>query len=307
MTRDASPALPPHTRRSFLKLGAAAVAVAHGGRQATGAATGDDATADSSPADSTSTGLAVGLQSYSLRHLPLDAALRALRLNLHATVVELCPQHLAGLDPADVAATLRRHGVRPWSVGVVPFGTDADANRRTFETAKALGTRNLSCDPDPEALADLDDLAAEQDVTVAVHPGGPGHRWGTPDRLEAALAGRSTRVGLCADTGHLIRAGADPVAVLRRFAGRLHAVHLKDFRRSADGSAWEDVVAGTANLDLAEVARFLATLPRRVPVFVEYEGPDALAWVRQSMDRVRSAEAVVARDSAGSPEFVSRA
>jgi inosose dehydratase len=37
-----------------------------------------------------------------------------------------------------------------------------------------------------------------------------------------------TTLGLCLDTGHLLYAGADPLAVLQRHASRVWHVHFKD-------------------------------------------------------------------------------
>jgi inosose dehydratase len=46
---------------------------------------------------------------------------------------------------------------------------------------------------------------------------------------DRVLAGSS--IGLCLDTGHLLIAGADPVALARQHPGRIAHVHLKDVRR----------------------------------------------------------------------------
>jgi inosose dehydratase len=49
-----------------------------------------------------------------------------------------------------------------------------------------------------------------------------------PDDLDRLL--EETDLDLCLDTGHLLLAGADPVAVADRWRGRLRHVHLKDVR-----------------------------------------------------------------------------
>jgi len=40
----------------------------------------------------------------------------------------------------------------------------------------------------------------------------------------------ATDIGLCLDTGHLLAAGGDPVAVVNRWAARINQVHVKDAR-----------------------------------------------------------------------------
>jgi inosose dehydratase len=51
----------------------------------------------------------------------------------------------------------------------------------------------------------------------------------TPDELDRVMAATDPDlVGLCLDTGHLLLAGGDPVAALRRYGARVRHVHLKD-------------------------------------------------------------------------------
>lgn len=277
--------IPPPSRRSFLKsgaAGAAAAAAAHARFGDSRAFAADAAAADYG-------GLVIGLQSYTFRNLSLEQTLAAMRNNLKIHAAEFFPQHLAGTSPARIKDLLDAHGVVPLSYGVIPFTNDHEANRKMFELARAYGMTNLSCDPDPDSLASIDALAGEYGMTVAIHPHGPGHRWGTMAQLEKAFAGRSNRVGLCADTGHMVRAGEDPLAVMRRFKDRLHALHLKDFKQMGDGQTWADVPAGTANLDVDGIVKFLIDAKSRAAVFIEYEGLNPAPSARQSLDRVKEA------------------
>ena len=70
--------------------------------------------------------------------------------------------------------------------GVVHFGKDADANRRIFEFAKALGVQYLSADPDPASFDGLDKLVEKFDIAVGIHNHGPGHRY---DKIETIASG----------------------------------------------------------------------------------------------------------------------
>ncbi len=63
----------------------------------------------------------------------------------------------------------------------------ADA-RKLFEFAKSLGVETIVASPDPASLADLDKLATEFGINVAVHGRDP-----------KILEGRSKRIGLAAD------------------------------------------------------------------------------------------------------------
>jgi inosose dehydratase len=77
-------------------------------------------------------------------------------------------------------------------------------------------------------LGNLDritDRARTRGVVAALHPH-VGTMVETGADTERVLAG--SRVGLCVDTGHLLVAGADPVALTAAHPGRVVHVHLKD-------------------------------------------------------------------------------
>ena len=271
------------TRRQFL-FTAAAVASASVLRGQTPAATGP-ATAPSYG------GLTLGIQSYSLRDRSFARMLDALVDPLRLSAVEIFPGHILSQKPRDVAEMLSARGIKAMSYGVVGFGSDESKNRREFELARTLGLSNLSADPDPDpaCFASLEKLTEEYGVTIAIHPHGPGHRWGRREQLDAAFKGRSNRIGLCGDTGHLIRASEDPLAILRAYADRLHAIHLKDFRKLPGDNKWQDVPAGDAALDVDGIVHFLKDRRFTGGVFIEYEGANPIEAIQASLARVAKA------------------
>lgn len=273
----------PLGRRSFLKLslGAAGAAIA-------GALPGR-LLADAAAADPYG-GLKMGIQSYSLRDRPFDKMLEAMKNDLKLKYVECYPAHLAGRTPPQIMKMLEEAGVKMVSYGVVGFGKDEKKNRDLFEIAKTYGLQNLSCNPstEPAVLEQIDKLAEEYNITLAIHPHGPGSTWPTADVLAKGFAGRSPRLGLCADTGHLIRSGEDPLKVCKQFKDRLHALHLKDFKK-LDNGKWEDVPAGTANLDVPALVKFLLEEKFTKPIFIEYEGKQPVESIQKSLAAVADA------------------
>jgi inosose dehydratase len=96
---------------------------------------------------------------------------------------------------------------------------------------------------------------------LAEHMGGRGvrmafhHHMGTAVQtaleIDRLMAATGAAVGLLLDTGHAAYAGADPLAIARRHAGRIVHVHCKDVRRAvldralaADSSFLDAVVDG---------------------------------------------------------------
>ena len=86
------------------------------------------------------------------------------------------------------------------------------------------------------------DAVAELGLGVVIH-----HHLATwierADEIDRLMAETDpARVGLLLDTGHAFRAGADPLAVLRRHGPRVRYVHLKDVDARGDWCALGDGV-----------------------------------------------------------------
>lgn len=105
-----------------------------------------------------------------------------------------------------------------------------------------------------------------------------------------------TDIAICLDTGHLALAGGDPVAALRRWAGRIGQVHLKDAdlaaharTRAADGGLMDVVAAGgfcalgRGDVDLAGVLAGLDEIGYTGWLVIEQDAPAA-----GSLDRIRA-------------------
>ncbi len=276
------------SRRSFLKMSAAFAGVA----MVMGPAGRNLFAADADTAEYG--GLHLGLQSYSLREIrAFGDMLEAVKTQLKLKFIEVYPNHLTGLSPAQIKEKLAAAGVAMTSYGVVKFKKDEKENRPLFEIAKTYDLKTLSCDPDDdkETFDNLEKLTQEYGVSIAIHPHGPTHKWGKVEQLKKAFNGRGTRIGLCADTGHLIRAGEDPLKVIQEFKDRTHSLHLKDFKKIEKNGKpdWEDVPAGTANLDVDGIVKYLIKEKWKGYIYIEYEGGKPIEAVQQSIARVKEA------------------
>jgi sugar phosphate isomerase/epimerase len=98
-------------------------------------------------------------------------------------------------------------------------------------------------------------------------------------QLEEFLA-KSPECGLILDTAHLAAAGGDPVDIVHRYAGRLVAVHLKDWivtnpeiglDRWPQRGRFCELGAGSIGLDNAAVMRALVKVGYDGWVFVEHD------------------------------------
>jgi sugar phosphate isomerase/epimerase len=172
------------------------------------------------------------------------------------------------------------------------FGKNEAAMRRLFVFGKSMGIRVFVGEPQPRKLAALDKLASEFGIRVAIHnhpkrPNQPAYAYWDPDTIMRMVEKHSKRIGCCADTGHWVRSGLDPVECLKKYEGRLLYLHLKDV--SEKGPRGHDVILGAG---VADAKGMLTELHRQRfagPIGFEYENnvKDRPADVRESVDFVR--------------------
>jgi type 1 glutamine amidotransferase len=117
------------------------------------------------------------------------------------------------------------------------FPSDDATRRKMFEFAKSINTPIVVLSADPSALADIDRLAEEVGINVAVESRTD------PRALTTAVAGRSRRIGIAADLSGWMQAGVRPVDGLAIVQDRLLVVVAAD--RNTLGPGGHDVALGS--------------------------------------------------------------
>lgn len=187
---------------------------------------------------------------------------------------------------------LREAGLTLVSYYTGDFGKDAAAMRRLFKFGKEMGIQVFVGEPSADKLAALDKLANEFGISVAIHnhpkrPKQSAYANWNPNHVMQMVEKYSKRIGCCADTGHWMRSGLDPVECLKKYEGRLLYLHLKDV--SEKGPNGHDVIFGTG---VADMKGMLAELQRQKfsgPISFEYENKveDRPADVAKCVEYVR--------------------
>ncbi len=234
--------------------------------------------------------LRMGIQSYSLRHFSFDDALKKInQLGLH--YVELFPGHLSHEAPEAERKVAQKKmadlNIQPDCYGVSGFTKDEAAARKIFDFAKALGMKSLSANPAHDAFDLLDKLVEEYQIPIAIHNHGPhDKKWGRPEQIHDAVKNHHPLIGACADTGHYLRAGIDPIKALKLLKGRVFGLHVKDFI-----SEEEEVIAGEGNLDLNALVKELYKQGFKGTCSIEYEleKEDPMAGIQKSLANVQAA------------------
>jgi sugar phosphate isomerase/epimerase len=176
---------------------------------------------------------------------------------------------LSDAQMGGICERMRNAGITLVNMGVVQLPPDEAQSRKVFDFAKKWGIPVLIAEPEDPALDLVERLCKEYNIKVAIHNHPkPSHYW-NPDTVLAAVKGRSPLMGSCADTGHWMRSGLDPVECLKKLEGRVICLHFKDL--AARTRETHDVPWGTG---VGNVKGMMAELQRqgfRGVFGIEYE------------------------------------
>ncbi len=161
---------------------------------------------------------------------------------------------LSASDRAAVKRMLADAGVRVVNFGVTELKNDEAECRRVFDFAKDMGIETIVAEPPPEAFALVDRLCGEYRINVAIHNHPKPSPYWNPDRVLEVTKGRSPRIGACADIGHWLRSGINPMDAIKKLKGRIITFHFKDLNVAGDPEA-HDVVWGTGVANVKELLR----------------------------------------------------
>ncbi len=235
-------------------------------------------------------GLKVGVATYTLRELPIEEAIAAVkRVGLKYVSIKNVKNHIdLSHSPEERkrrAQLFRDAGITPLSVGNVSMRSGESEIRRAFEYARDIGVSTIVCAPSHDAIPILDKLVKEFDIKLAIHNHGPEDKgfFPSPYDVMRAVEKFDKRIGLCIDVGHTARAGVDPAESLIQCQERLYDVHLKDI--SAMGDKNTPIEAGRGILDSKAILAALLKINYQGLVGFEYEkdGKDPVPGLAESV------------------------
>lgn len=290
MTRTARPI----TRREWLRLTGGGVALA--------AALPADAALPGQAA-STYRGVTLGVQSYSFRDRPIDAAIDAMQ-QIGLTTCELWQGHV------EPRATSREE-MRRWRETValdefralkarcdrakvtiaaynISFRDDfSDAEiERGFEMTRALGANVITASSSTGVVPRVARAAARHDMLVGMHNHAriDPNEFATPESFTTAMAA-SPLIAVNLDIGHFTAANFDAVAFLQEHHARVVMLHLKDRRRDNG----PNMPFGEGDTPIGPVLRLLRDRKWPIPANIEYEykGGDTVEEVRRCLEFCR--------------------
>lgn len=255
-----------------------------------------------------SLGWKLGTQVYSFRMFSFEEALNKADSigikhiegypgqKIGAGIEGTMDYHMPASKRDSVLALLKKKGIAIESYGVVTPNTEGDW-KQLFEFVKGMGLKQFASEPDPKFIPLVSQLADEYGVNVAIHNHPRPSRYWSPDTLIKYTTGYSKRLGSCADVGHWVRSGLDPVEMMKKLEGRIFELHMKDLHEkpSAEYTAFQinrpasgqggqagatrpappagphDVPWGTGISNIKAVLEELRRQGFKGPIFAEYE------------------------------------
>lgn len=242
----------------------------------------------------------LGLQCWTFRSLTFHETLnRASNLgvkHLQIYVGQAIGGGLPGAIGPDLTAQERKtiqgwvkdRGLEIVSIGVTGAPDEAGW-KKLVAFARAMGIRTIATEPEQELLPMIARVVKGTGIRIALHDHPAPSRYADPAVALAAVQPYGDNFGLCADTGHWVRDGRDPVAALRQAEGRLIEIHFKDISEPAHVA--HDMPWGTG---IGNAAGQIAELRRQKfkgYAFIEYEHntPELEADVARSIAFFRAA------------------
>jgi len=158
-----------------------------------------------------------------------------------------------GLDKTSIALMktmlLKKHLVM---ASMYAGGADnLEGWKKYFELARKLHLQYLVCEPGRKQWDMIDSLAGIYHVKIAIHDHVKPSPYWYPDSVLAIAKGHPN-IGACADIGHWVNSGLDPVKCLKILDGHIIGLHLKDVDQANN-----DVVPGKGIIDFAGLVKEL--------------------------------------------------
>ncbi len=258
-----------------------------------------------SPGMTQAAGLAdqVAIQTWTLRNLNFDQVVEfAQRHGIKD--LQLIPNHLDYKKEtrdqlAAKKARLEAVGLRAYTYGVAGTSMDKEENRKLFEFARFMGMKLLIVEPGDFRIWDnLEELAKEYDIKVAVHNHGIKSLYGNPAVVRQVVLNRDARLGVCLDVGWITSAHFDAAQIYKDYKGRVFDIHLKDkkVQKTTKGDdVANDTHIGEGDANYKGLFKALRESGYTGRIAIETDSAD---FARQPDDFVRKAKEFIAGDDA---------
>lgn len=169
-----------------------------------------------------------------------------------------------------VKKALAAEGITVIAYGVVKFANDEPSMRQVFDFARKIGILTIVTEPESDDYSLLERMVKEFDIQVAIHNHPLPSKYALPQTVLDHIRNLDARIGVCADTGHWMRCGVQPLDALKLLSGRILDVHLKDLNKF-DLKKAHDVPFGTGKAGIHDILAELSLQDFKGFLVVEHE------------------------------------
>jgi len=270
-------------------------------------------------------GFAAGCQAWSFNQFTVFDAIR-LDHEAGGKIIEFFPgqKFKQGSDERfdhnasdemikEVQEECRKYNILPVNYGVVvPGGRTLEARKaewhKIFEFAKKMNLYGVTSEPRAEDMDTIEQLVKEFDIHFCIHDhpkraNDPSYRFWDPNYVLSLVKDRDPRMGSCADTGHWLSSGIDPIEALHILKGRIMSSHMKD--RNKKGHGARDVAWGTGVGECRQILEELRKQNFQGNIDIEYENdmekdpatnaPKSFPQIKESMTWIEHQNATARR------------
>jgi len=191
-----------------------------------------------------------------------------------------------------VKEKLVEHDISLVSYGVVNFDNNEESMRKVFDFAKKMGIKTIVTEPQFDDFSLLEKMVKKYRINIAIHNHPAPSKYARPETVIKHVKGLDPRIGACADTGHWMRTGINPVEALVALEGCITDVHLKDLDRFGVREGALDVPFGSGKANIHDILAELTIQDYHGYLSVEHENPnevdDPSPSIRKGLEYIKS-------------------
>jgi sugar phosphate isomerase/epimerase len=172
----------------------------------------------------------LGIAGWTFRYIDNHEAVKMMqRLNVKMTTLKSfqLPYDSSQETIKNVINMFNDAGITVYGVGVIYMKLKAEVDQ-AFEYAKKAGVSIIDAGPADNMLPYIEKKVKKYNIKLAIHNHGPGDRNPGPGDAYEKIKDLDSRMGLCYDIGHGMRAGVDPAEAFPKYQDRIFDMHIKD-------------------------------------------------------------------------------
>jgi L-ribulose-5-phosphate 3-epimerase UlaE len=214
----------------------------------------------------------IGVAGYTFAKFDVDQSI-AMMKRVGITNLSVKEIHLPlNSSEEKIKATIGKYtaaGINLYTVGVI-YMRSKEAVDQAFEYAKKVGVNMIVGVPNYDLIDYCEEKVKAYDMRLAIHNHGPKDPlYPSPGDVYGRIKDKDSRLGLCIDIGHTIRAGVLPEKAVREYKDRLFDLHIKDVTIAAEEGKAIEIGRGVINFP--ELIKSLKKIQYKGVCSIEFE------------------------------------